>query len=65
MYLPMAQNNRNKKITGAGSAEPEPEMMGSIEMDLEEAVDIIPTTTRVEDVGMEDATTDTKEEKKG
>jgi len=58
----MAHNNRNKKITG--SAEPEPEMMGSMEIDSEEAVDITATTTRVEDVGMEDATTDNKEEKK-
>ena len=58
----MAQNNRNKKITETGSAEPE--MMGSMEMNSEEAVDITATTTRVEDVGMEGATTDNKEEKK-
>ena len=44
IYLPMAHNNRNKKITAAAVAEIE--MVESIEMHLEAVVDI--TTTRIE-----------------
>ena len=57
----MAHNNRIKKITAA-SAETETEMVESMEIDTEEAVDI--TTTRAEDVGMEDAPANNEKEKK-